>query len=376
MALNTQGPWGGGGGGQGPWGGGPSRPQPPDIEELLRRSQDRFKRFMPGGKGGARRIIILAVGALLVWLATGFYVVQPEEEGVALIFGKLSKKTPPGLNYNLPPPIGDVIKPKVTRINRVQIGFRGGTGGVSATATSPVPAESLMLTGDENIIDIQFVTLWRIRDAEKYLFNIRNPDSSVKDASEAAMREIIGKSEFEYVRTQGRVAIEQEARELIQKILDDWGAGIQVSDVQLQKIDPPGNVLDAFRDVQAARADKERAVNEGTAYRNEVVQRAQGEAARITNDAEAYKAERIAVANGEASRFLAVLEQYRNQKEVTRQRIYLDTMKSVLGGMDKVLIENNRDGAGVVPYLPLPELKNRSPAVPTTPGTSSAGSSK
>jgi membrane protease subunit HflK len=358
MALNTQGPWGSGGG-QGPWGGGPSRPQPPDIEELLRRSQDRFKRFLPGGKGGARRISILVGAAVLIWLATGFYVVQPEEEGVALLFGKLFKKSAPGLSYNLPSPIGEIIKPKVTRINRVQVGFRGGTGGASSTATNPVPAESLMLTGDENIIDIQFVTLWRIRDSQRYLFNIRNPDATVKDASESAMRAIMGKTEFEYARTQGRVEIEQEARELIQKILDDWGSGILVSDVQLQKIDPPGNVLDAFRDVQAARADKERAVNEGTAYRNEIVERAQGEAARIVNDAEAFKAERIAVATGEASRFLAVLQQYRGQKEVTRQRIYLDTMKSVFGGMDKVLIENSPGGSGVVPYLPLPEIEKR-----------------
>ena len=206
MSLNTQrgGPWGGGGG-HGPWGGGgPSRPQPPDIEEMLRRSQERVKRFLPSGGSGAKRIAILAVAALLVWFATGFYRVDPEELGVELLFGKFYERTQPGLNWNFPAPIGQVFTPKVTRINAVQIGMRAATEQRRGATGRAVPEESLMLTGDENIIDIRFVTFWVINDAQKFVFNIRNPEATVKAASEAAMREVIGKTEFEYARTQGR----------------------------------------------------------------------------------------------------------------------------------------------------------------------------
>ena len=371
MVWDTQrgGPWGGGGsgggGGGGPWGGGSSGPQPPDLEEMLRRGQDRFKRFMPGGVGGGRRITLLVAAAIVVWLATGFYVIQPDEQGVPLVFGEAKKATLPGINYNWPAPIGRVFKPRVTRINQVRVGFRGGTDSRGFGGGNIVTQESLMLTGDENIINIRFVTLWRINDAEKYLFNIRNPEETVKAASESAMREIIGKTDFEFARTQGRVRLQQEVRPLIQKILDDYGSGIEVTDVNLQQVEPPGTVLDSFRDVQAARADKERATNEATAYLNEVTQRAEGEAAKILNEAEAYKQEKIAVATGESERFLSILEQYRVEKDVTRRRIYLETMRSVLGGMDKVLIDNSGGGSGVVPYLPLPELqKNRSQATP------------
>ena len=351
MAWNPQ------GGGQGPWGGGGGGPQPPDIEELLRRGQDRFKRMMPGGLGTARGIGLAVVVVLAIWLASGFYRVQPEEKGVALIFGEWVADTGSGLNYNLPAPIGQVFTPKVTRVNRTQVGFRSSIDQRRGDVVSAIPQESLMLTGDENIIDIRFVTFWVIKDAGKFLFNIRNPDTTVKDVSEAAMREIIGKTEFEFARTKGRVSVEQEAQKLIQSILDDYGAGIHVTDVQLQKIDPPGNVLDAFRDVQAARADKERAVNEANAYRFEVVQRAEGESAKITNGAEAYKQQKIAVATGEAQRFLSVFEEYKQEKNVTTRRIYLETMKGVMSDMDKVLIDNSMGGSGVVPYLNLQELQ-------------------
>ena len=355
MAWNTQ------GGGQGPWGGGGAGgPQPPDIEEMLRRGQDSFKRMIPGGLGTSRGIALVVVVVLAVWLASGFYRVQPEEQGVEMIFGKWVATTGSGLNYNLPGPVGDVFTPKVTRVNRTQVGFRAGVDRQRGNFESAVPQESLMLTGDENIIDIRFVTFWIIKDAGKFLFNIRNPESTVKDASESAMREIIGKTEFEYARTDGRVKVQQEAQTLIQSILDQYGSGIQVTDVQLQKIDPPGNVLDAFRDVQAARADKERAVNEANAYRFEVVQRAEGEAAKITNGAEAYKQQKIAIATGEAQRFLSVFKEYKQEKNVTTRRIYMETMKEVMGSMDKVLIENGVGGSGVVPYINLQEVKKGS----------------
>ena len=353
MARNPQ--------GGGPWGSGLSGPQPPDVEEILRKGQDRFKRFMPGGMGSSRGILLILLVVVLIWLGTGFYRVQPSEQGVVLWFGEWVQTTGPGLHFNFPAPIGTTYKPQVTRVNQVQVGIRSGAGpGGRQERTRDVPQESLMLTGDENIIDVMVVTFWRIKDAGMFLFHIRNPAGTVKDASESAMREIIGKTGFEYARTTGRGKIEQEAQILIQKILDDYGAGIEVTNVQLQKIDPPGIVLDAFRDVQAARADKERAINEATAYSNEVVQRAEGAAQQIIKGAEAYREQKIALATGEARRFLEVYGQYRLDKVVTKRRLYLETMKTVLGEMDKVLIDNSAGGTGVVPYLPLDELRKRS----------------
>ncbi len=356
MAWNPQGggPWGGGG--QGPWGSGSSGSQPPDIEDILRKGQDRLKRIIPGGMGSSRGIILVIVAAVLLWSFSGMYRIQPSEQGVVLWFGEWVKTTGPGLHYNFPAPIGAVYKPKVTLVNRVQVGFRSGVGTSRPERARDFPQESLMLTGDENIIDVNFVTFWRIKDAGMFLFNIRNPVGTVKDASESAMREIIGKTGFEYARTTGRGKVEQEATLLIQKILDDYGAGIEVANVQLQKIDPPGNVLDSFRDVQAARADKERAINEATAYLNEVVQRAEGEAQKIVNGAEGFKEQKISIATGEAQRFLNVFEEYRQQKEITKRRLYLETMTAVMADMDKVLIDNSAGGTGVVPYLPLGEL--------------------
>jgi modulator of FtsH protease HflK len=308
------------------------------------------------------------VAALLVWFATGFYRVDPDELGVELLFGKFYERTQPGLNWNLPAPIGQVFTPKVTRVNAVQVGVRSATEPRTRTVGRAVPEESLMLTGDENIIDIRFVIFWVINDAQKFVFNIRNPEATVKAASEAAMREVVGRIEFEFARTRGRSQIQKEVHALLQQIMDSYGSGIQITDINLQQVEPPDNVLAAFRDVQAASADKERATNEATAYLNEVAQQAQGEAARIHNEAEAYKAEKIALATGEAARFLSVLQEYKQEKDVTRRRIYLETMRGVMSNMEKVLIDNSAGGAGVVPYLPLPELKNsRRPTPPPAP---------
>ncbi|NLF16141.1 MAG: FtsH protease activity modulator HflK [Lentisphaerae bacterium] len=378
MAWNPQGggPWGGGGG-QGPWGRGSSGPRPPDFEDLIRRSQDRFKQFLPGGMGAGKGLVIAVIAVLAIWAGTGIYRVQPEEQGVELLFGKWQYTTGPGLHWWPPAPIGEVVTPKVTRVNRTEVGFRDAAPGQRGGGVRPVPQESLMLTGDENIIDVQAAVFWFVKDAGQFLFNLRNQDQTVKDASEAALREIVGKSEFEYARTQGRVEIERAAQDLIQGILDSYGAGIQVQQVQLQKIDPPGKVLDAFRDVQAARADKERAVNEATAYLNEVVQRAEGELQMIIKNAEGYKEQKIAIATGEAQRFLAVYEQYLQEKDVTTRRIYLETMRTIMAGMDKILIDSTvgGSGSGVVPYLPLDALTGRrsgstgetSPSSSTTP---------
>jgi membrane protease subunit HflK len=363
------GPWGGRGGGAGGGGGGTP---PPDLEEMLRRGQDKLKRIMPGG-GGKGMIIGGLIGLLALWAATGFYRVQADEQGVALIFGKYWTKSNPGLHWNAPAPIGEVFTPKVTRVNREEIGFRSAGSGRRAGAVRSVPTEGLMLTGDENIIDIQFVVFWQIKDAFKYLFNIRSPKQTVKVVAESAMREIVGKSEFEFARTTGRGAITADTAKLIQQLLDDYDAGIQVRQVEIQGVDPPAAVIDAFRDVQAARADKERAVNGATAYRNEVTQRAEGEASQVVAAAEAYEQETIARASGETQRFISIYNEYLQDKDVTRRRLYLETMETVLNGMDKVLLDDTGRGSGVVPYLPLDKLRpNRSGTPPAstteTPG--------
>jgi membrane protease subunit HflK len=355
------GPWGSGGGGS-PWGrGGGGGMQPPDLEDLIRKGQDRFKKMMPGGAASPRVIGLIALAAVIVWGVTGFYRVNPDEQGVALVFGRWVETTQPGLQWNWPAPIGSIERPQVTRQNRVEVGFRTGLVQGRGDSKRDVTAESLMLTGDENIIDIQSVVYWVIKDAGKYLFNIRNPESAVKSASEAAMREIMGKTAFEFARTQGRGRIQEDSKKLIQHILDMYGSGILITQVEIQKVDPPAKVIDAFRDVQAARADKERAVNEAQAYFNEQTQRAEGEAERIVREAEAFKEARVAESSGASQRFLAVYEQYKAAKDVTMRRMYLETMEDILSGMDKVIIDpsGSGGGGGVVPYLPLQELTNK-----------------
>ncbi|MEZ5647880.1 MAG: FtsH protease activity modulator HflK [Alphaproteobacteria bacterium] len=363
--AGSGGPWGGkpgdngGGGGQSPWGRRPSTGggQPPDFEELIRRSQDRFKAFLPGGMGSIRAIFLMAILAILGWMAMGFYTVGPEQLGVELIFGKRAEQTGPGLHWNFPSPVGQVLRPPVGRVNRVEVGFRSTPGQVGIQENlRAVTSESLMLTGDENIIDAQFSVLWRISDADNFLFNIRNGEQTVKDAAESAMREAIGKTDFESARTSGRTKLGDDARNLLQKILDTYQSGITIVELSIQSVDPPKQVIDAFRDVQAARADKERTINEALAYRNEVVQRAEGQAERIKQEGEAYKSEKVAQATGDAQRFIAVYDQFRLAPEITRRRLYLETMEEVLGSIDKILIDPHA-GQGVVPYLPLDELQ-------------------
>ncbi len=379
-------PWNPQGGGQGPWGQGPSGggggPQPPDIEEMLRRGQEKFKKFAPSGFGAGRGLFLIIFAAVALWMASGFYEVGPKELGVEMVFGKMKSTQPPGLNYNWPRPIGLTLKPQVTSINQINVGFRDASSSRRGQGTRNVPEESLMLTGDENIIDIQFTVFWKIdtrlpaeggskdnlEGVRNFLFNIRNPELTVKNAAESAMREVIGKDKFEFARTKGRVQIALETKKVIQEILDRYGAGIEVTDVQIANVNPPAAVIDAFRDVQVARADMERKVNEADAYRNEVVEQAQGEAAQIVLKAEAYKKEKTEIATGEAARFLSVYKQYNLEKDITKRRLYLDTMKEVLGNMDKILIDNSKGGSGVVPYLPLDEMSRGGAAGSKTGG--------
>jgi modulator of FtsH protease HflK len=364
MPWNNQGGGWQGGGGQGPWGGRPGGQQPPDLEELLRRSQEKVKKLFPGGAGGGpggNRKALIAVPLILVavWLASGFYRVQPDEQGVVLRFGEWIKTTQPGLNWHIPSPIETVFTPKVTRSNRVEIGFRSAAEIGRAGSAREVGNESLMLTGDENIVDINFVLLWLIKDAGQFLFNIRDPESTVKAVAESVMREIIGKTPIAEATTEARGAIEVSAREQIQAILDSYGAGILVTQVQLQKVDPPSEVIDAFRDVQRAQADRERLQNEAETFANDILPRARGEAERISQEAQAYRQEVVARADGDAQRFLAVYKEFDKARDVTTRRIYLETMEEVLRNVNKVLIDQSASGTGVVPYLPLPEFERR-----------------
>jgi membrane protease subunit HflK len=263
--------------------------------------------------------------------------------------------TQPGLNYHLPYPIESVMTPKVTRVNRVDVGFRS-SGESARGSVSDIKDESAMLTGDENIVDINYSVFWVIKDASKYLFNIQEPIGTIKVVAETAMREIIAKKKIQVILTQGRAEIENEAQKIMQQILDSYNAGIEITQVQAQKSDPPAQVIDSFRDVQAAKADKERQQNEAQAYANDVIPRARGEAAKIIQEAEGYKREVVAQAEGEASRFISIYNEYAKAKTVTQERMYLETMEKVLSGVNKIIIDK-QSGSGVVPYLPLPELK-------------------
>jgi len=347
-------PWGsppGGGNGSG------RGPTPPDIDEIIKNIQKTINRFIPGkGAKGGKPLFLGLIILLIIWAASGLYRVLPDEQGVVLRFGKFVNTTQPGLNYHFPYPIETALTPKVTKVNRMDIGFRSGSdSGFSSAGIADVPEESLMLTGDENIVNIDFSVFWVIKDAGNFLFKIQDPATTVKAAAETAMREVVAKSKLQSILTEGRSNIENETRDIAQGLLDEYESGIQITQVQTQKADPPDQVIDAFRDVQAARADMERAKNEAEAYQNDVIPRARGEAAKILQEAEAYKKQVVAAAEGEASRFLAIYNEYAKAKEVTQKRMYLETMEKVLANVDKIIIEKNV-GAGVVPYLPLPEL--------------------
>ena len=363
----TGGPWGSGP--RGPWGSGPQSqgPKPPDLEEFLRRGQDRLRGLMPGNLGG-RGFALIALAAVVLWGFSGFFRVEPDELGVVLRFGKFVREVQPGLNYHLPYPIETALTPQALRVNKIDIGFdlrRGST-------LRDVPEESLMLTGDENIVDVDFSVLWKVKPNHvgDYLFNVQAPEGTVKAVGESAMRAVIGRSNIQAILTGARQTIETAVQEIMQKTLDDYGAGVLVQQVQLQKVDPPMQVIDAFRDVQAARSDLERAQNEAQTYANRVVPEARGRAAKVIQDAEAYREQTVAEAKGQASRFTQVYEQYKKAPDVTRQRIYLETMERVLGGTDKTILDTGgQPSPGGVPYLPLPSPpRSTQPQQPTTGG--------
>ena len=373
MSWDNQGgggPWGnnGGSGGSGsPWGrgtGGQGGGQtPPDIDEIIRRGQAKLKGLLPKGFGGWKAGTLIVLVLLGIWAANGFYRVQPNQEGVPVLLGRfVGTTTNPGLHWNWPAPIGKVYTPDVTAENRIEIGLRtSGESSRRGASVRDMPEESQMITGDENIVDIDFVVFWRISDAPNYLFNIRNPDETVKMAAESVMRAIIGQTPIQEALTSRREDIEARTLSSLQKLMSEYRAGIQVRQVQLLAVLPPKNVIDAFDEVSRARQDMDRLKNEAEAFRNDIVPRARGEAQQLLQGAEAYRQEVVNRAQGDANRFNSVYQAYRQAKDVTTTRIYLETLESIFSNVNKVIIDSEvgKAGGGVVPYLPLPEIKKK-----------------
>jgi membrane protease subunit HflK len=330
---------------------------------LLRRSQDKLRTVLPGGNLGGKGIFLIVLAAIAIWGFSGFFRVDPDELGVVLRFGKYVRDAKPGLNYHIPYPVESVLTPKVTRVNRIDIGMRLVEDLRRGNTIRDVPEESLMLTGDENIVDVDFSVFWVVKPngASEYLFNIQQPEGTVKAVAESAMREVIGRSDSRNVTTTARQSIEGDVQSLMQTVLDRYGAGIQITQVQMQKVDPPSQVIDSLRDVQAARIDLERAQNEAQTYANRVVPEARGRAAKITQDAEAYREQTVAEAKGQTARFLKVYEEYKKAPDVTRRRMYLETMERLFGNTDKIILDAGPQGGGIVPYLPLNELTRPRP---------------
>ncbi len=384
MPWNNQGgggPWGGGssgggggGGPRGPWGQGPQGGggggggQPPDLEELIRKSQERLKNVLPGGGGniGAKGIALIAVLGIIIYGLTGFYTVSQNEVGVNTVFGRHIGNAAPGLNWNPPAPFGVVYKVPVTDVRRTEVGYRSGGG--PRGANREVLEESLMLTGDENIVDIDLEVQWDVNAAQvaNFVFQLQNPEGTVKAVAESALREAIGRRNIQNVLTTEQAAIAAEVRQIMQRIMDDYRSGVNIRVVQLLSALPPAQVRNAFLDVNAAQQDQTRVQNEARTYANQVVPEARGRASQILQEAEAYRERVVAEANGQASRFNQVYEEYRRAPAVTRERMFLETMERVLGNTDKVIIDQS-GGNTVQPFLPLDQLLRRPTQTPAAP---------
>ncbi len=378
MAGNSGGPWGGGGSsgggnsggrngdGRGERGGGGRRPggdgpQIPEIDDLVKKGQEQLRVLMGGrgggsGPGGGGRgggsgpmftkgtIGLGLIAGAVLWGLASFYTVKPEEQSVELFLGEFSAIGEPGLNFAPWPLVTAEVIPVTREQTEDMGGARGGNDG-------------LMLTGDENVVDIDYQVVWNINDPAKYLFNLADPRQTIQAVSESAMREIIAQSELAPILNRDRGVIADQLHDLIQLTLDSYNSGVNIIRVNFDKADPPQPVIDAFRDVQAAAQERDRLQNVADAYANRVLAEARGEAAQQLEQAEGYRARVVNEAQGEASRFSAVLEEYSKAPEVTRKRLYLETMEQVLGGLDKIILDESAGGAGVVPYLPLNELR-------------------
>lgn len=354
----------GGTGGKDPWGGRKNEQGPPDLDEVVRKLQNRLGGLFGGrggdggaggGVGGPGVMIVIGI-VLLIWALSGIYIVNEGQRGVVMQFGAYQKTTRPGPHW-YPRFIQSVDIVDVDNVRSVELGYRKD--------------EALMLTQDENLVDIQFAVQYRVKDPEAYLFNVRNPDSTLREATESAVREVVGKSKMDFVLTGGRSEIVVRAQELLQGILDDYGTGLQVTDLTMQNAQAPDEVQPAFADAVRAREDEQRLINEAEAYANDILPKARGAAARIIEEANAYKEQVIAEAEGETARFLQVLEQYQKAPSVTRERLYIEAMESVLGRSSKVLVDT-KDSNNLL-YLPLDRLMERAPAAQQQGGVS-AGS--
>jgi modulator of FtsH protease HflK len=363
MSWNNQG--GGRSPGRGPWGQGPLGPPPTgDLEEIIRRVQEALGKLTPGGSGSrgkgpsGRGALFLVLAAVFLWFAWGtFYTVQPNEVGINLVFGRYTGKTTAGLNTNWPWPIGSVIKVPVWDQQITEAGYR------SANSNADIPEESQMLTGDKNIVDVHFRVIWQIDPAkpENYVFNILNPRETVKAVAESIMREVVGQQTIDGILTTDRRSVETEVQKRMQNVLDSYGAGILVKQVQLQSVDAPSQVISAYRDVTAAQQDQQRAVNEAETYANKVVPEAEGGAARILAEAKAYREQTILEAKGQTARYDQIYQQYKKAPGVTRERMYLETMEGVLGPMDKTIVDSN-SASPPVPYIALEPLRPKTEA--------------
>ena len=330
-----------------------------EYDDYIKQFQDKFKSFFPNSKSPLNFSIFFIV-VITIYLGSGFYRVGTDEQGVVTRFGEYVRTSEPGLHYHLPFPIEKVLKPKVTKVNRIEVGFRTSQSQFSQSSQArQVPEEALMLTGDENIVDLNFTVFWIIKDAKDFLFNIRNPEMTIKSVGESVMREKIGQTPIDPILSEGKSVVEEDAKNKLQEVLDYYNSGVLVTQVQLQKADPPELVIESYRDVQRAKTDEQRLKNEAESYRNDIIPRARGEAEQMLQKAEGYKQEVVAKSKGEAERFISVYNSYKSSKDVTRQRIYLETLEQTLGNINKVIIDNDAQG-GIVPYLPLPEIKKRS----------------
>jgi modulator of FtsH protease HflK len=373
---NKGGPWGSGGGSGGqkpknPWqgggnsGGGPRGPQqPPDLDAVMREFQQKFGQFFPGGGDGRKKLVGIAIAVIVgLWLASGFYQVSSTQLGVVLRFGKPERIENPGLRYHLPGPIETVELTEVTSARKIEVGFSSSRRN---SEESDVPNESMMLTGDENIIDVNFEVIWQV-DPEKvkdFLFNIRKPEQTVKAAAESVMREVIGTTNIQTALTDGRSLIEQRTLELLQSLLNQYKSGVLVTQVNLRSARPPAEVADSFQDVTRARSDKETKINQAETYRSRVIPTAEGDAARKIQEAEGYKQQVVNLAKGNAERFTSVYQSYQLSRDTAAKQMYLETMESILRNANKIVIDPK--GQGVNSYLPLNELIRTPARVPAS----------
>jgi membrane protease subunit HflK len=367
MPWNNQndgkGPWGSGDNdGGGPWGQGPRGPrgpnQPPDLEDIIKKGQERLKSVFPGGTGGGfspALIGVLLIGAVALYGFKSVYTIQPDELGIELRFGKPKEEVSgPGLHFHWwPVETYEVANIRENQINIGNVGSNGQTSG-------------LMLSGDQNIVDLAFSVLYQVTNPEAYLFNAKEPDELVRQVAESAMREVVGRRPAQDVFRDDRAGVAEQVRQIVQSTLEEYKTGLTVNAVNIEDVAPPGPVADAFDEVQRAEQDEDRFIEEANRYSNKILGAARGQAAQIREDAAGYKNRVVEEAKGEAQRFISVFNEYAKAPDVTRKRLFLETMEKVLAGSDKVIIEQGQTGPGVVPYLPLPELQKRNPTTTTT----------